>query len=237
MAVRLSRPRPAALAAATLAGLALSVALAATPARAGFLDFLFGGDKEPQYAPPPSAVPRQPIAPRGPSTPVTPSLPSQRAYCVRTCDGYYFAVGFVRNRAQQADDEQMCASSCGNREMRLYTAPVQHDPKDTGAAIERAIDANGEGYVDLPAANAFRTTENAACTCEASANGLPQIPIDVDPTLRDGDIVVTSDGLKVFHGAKATPHTEQDFIGVADAKSLPDVVRQQMLSLQNRIAQ
>lgn len=211
----------------------------ATPASAGLFDFIFGGggggDNRPHYAPPPSAGPA-PMTPR-PSQPTVQSLPTQRAYCVRTCDGYYFAVGFVRNRAQEADDEQMCSSSCGNREMRLYTAPIQREGRDNSMAIDRAVDINGEAYTDLPNANAFRTTENASCTCQATANGLPQIPISVDPTLRNGDIVVTADGLKVYRGSGALPHSDQDFVGVADAKSLPDVVRQQMLSLQNRIAQ
>jgi hypothetical protein len=66
---------------------------------------------------------------------------------------------------------------------------------------------------------------------------LPQIPISIDPTLRNGDIVVMADGLKVFRGASVGPHADEDFVNVASAKSLPSVVREQMLSLQNRISE
>ena len=85
-------------------------------------------------------------------------------------------------------------------------------------------------------AYAFRDSENPACTCQSNARGLPQIPISVDPTLRNGDIVVMPDGLKVFRGAGNVPHPDTDFTSVASSKALSGVVRQQVLSLEQRIA-
>jgi hypothetical protein len=163
----------------------------------------------------------------------------QRTYCVRTCDGYYFAIGFARNKGQLAEHQAMCAASCGGLPMKLFTASVQHDDDAgrTGPAIERAIDSTGALYTALSTAYAFKTADTSSCACKTTLNGLPQIPISIDPTLRDGDIIVTQDGLKVFRGQTPGPHNEEDFISVASAKSLPTIVRQQMLSLQNRIAE
>jgi hypothetical protein len=171
--------------------------------------------------------------------PASVGIPQSRTYCVRSCDGYYFAIGFARNKAQLAEHQTMCTSSCGDAAMQLFTSPVEGNSSDgrSGPAIERAADQAGALYTALPTAFAFRTGETASCACKSTANGLPQIPISIDPTLRNGDIVVMADGLKVFRGASPGPHADGDFVNVASAKSLPSVVREQMLSLQNRISE
>jgi len=161
---------------------------------------------------------------------------------VRTCDGYYFAIGFVRNKAQLSSHQQMCASSCGDAPMKLFAAPLDAGSgfsKVSGPtpAIERATDDSGTLYSAMPTAYAFRDAENAACACKSTQTGLPQIPISIDPTLKNGDIIVMQDGLKVFRGGANNPHPDGDFVSVASAKALPTVVRQQMLSLEGRISQ
>jgi len=185
-------------------------------------------------------------APRLPSSGVasaysaSPSIGQRRTYCVRTCDGYYFAIGFARNRAQLAEHEAMCASSCGDSAMKLFSAPLTGDDGNagrTGPAIERAVDDSGALYTAMTTAFAFRTIETATCACKSTANGLPQIPMSIDPTLRNGDIIVTQDGLKVFRGNTPAPHPPEDFVSVASAKSLPSVVRDEMMSLEGRIAE
>jgi hypothetical protein len=189
--------------------------------------------------PNPRPVQRAPAA--GSSTAMSsPSIGQRRTYCVRTCDGYYFSIGFARNKAQLGEHEAMCASSCGDAPMKLYSVPVNGDSTNTGRlepAIERAADDSGALYTALPTAYAFKNQDNSACACKSTANGLPQIPMSIDPTLRDGDIIVTQDGLKVFHGTSAAPHQPDDFVGIASAKTLPSVVRDEMLSLQGRIAE
>src|SRR5436305_9611713 len=104
-------------------------------------------------------------------------------------------------------------------------------------AIDRAADETGSLYSALTTAYAFRDAENAACACKGTPTGLPQIPISIDPTLRNGDIIVAQDGLKVFRGGSNNPHPDEDFVGVAGAKALPSIVRQEMLSLEGRISQ
>ena len=208
----------------------------------GVMDFILQNAAKRQGIPAPA--PQRPVSSPAISAPVSSgaaSISAQRTYCVRTCDGYYFAIGFARSKSELGQHEAMCASSCGDAEMKLYSAPLRgNDPatlQPATPAIERATDANGALYTALPTANAFRNHDVAACTCRSATNGLPQIPLNADPTLRNGDIVVMSDGLKVFRGQTATPHAEKDFVGIANATSLPNVVRQQMQSLQNRIAE
>jgi Protein of unknown function (DUF2865) len=222
------------LAATVVAGLMLA-SVGAGSAQAGLFDFLFN---HPREAPPPVYVePQQDTRPVQRSAPVV-SKPRARGYCVRTCDGYYFSTGFIRSQADQDMQASMCDSSCTGGQMELYTAAVGNDGSNgnTKPAIETAQDQQGAVYTALPTAYAFRNGDNPACTCQGTARGLPQIQISLDPTLRNGDIVVLPDGLKVFRGANTTPHQDTDFTSVASSKAIPSVVRQEVLSLQQRIA-
>jgi hypothetical protein len=222
------------LAATVFAGVILA-GVAASSAEAGLLDFLFGHPR--QEAPPVNVAPQQNMRPAPRAAPVV-STPRARGYCVRTCDGYYFSTGFIRSQGDQDMQTSMCESSCTGGQMALYTATVHNDGSNgnTKPAIESAVDAQGALYTAMPTAYAFRNGDNPACTCQGTARGLPQIQISLDPTLRNGDIVVMPDGLKVFHGANATPHADSDFTSVASSKAIPSVVRQEVLSLDQRIA-
>ena len=211
----------------------------------GLWDVILHGGRPvaPEAAPRPARPrPARPVSlSRRPSDAASVAVGLQRTYCVRTCDGYYFAIGFVRNRAQLASHETMCASACGDAPMKLFSAPLDSGAdmnRVSGAtpAIERATDDAGGLYTAMPTAYAFRHAGDAACACKSTANGLPQIPISIDPTLRAGDIVVMPDGLKVFRGTPVAPHKDEDFVSVASSKALPAYIRQQMLSLQEHIA-
>jgi len=233
-----SRALPALLLLTAMAAGGGRVALAKDTS--GAFDFIIQEQQKAQPAQPVRPADTGPVVPRdvGPSGPAAVSVPQSRTYCVRTCDGYYFAVGFARNQAQVGDQRAMCAASCGEAPMKLYTATLDNAGSNgsSSPAIEHAIDDSGSLYTALPTAYAFRTAENPACSCKSTANGLPQIPISIDPTLRPGDIVVMADGLKVFRGNAVGPHKDTDFISVASSKALPTIIRQQMLSLQERIA-
>lgn len=174
-------------------------------------------------------------------TPQFASVPTQRTYCVRTCDGYYFAIGFVKNERDLAQHAAMCTSACTGATTVLYTTPLvaRDEAANAGAAppaIEEALDGTGQLYTALPTAYGFRKGFSSACTCQGVANGLPRIPLEADPTLRDGDVVVMADGLKVFKGQRDGLHNPEDFVPVSDGMSLSRIVREQILSLENRIA-
>jgi hypothetical protein len=223
--------------AASLAVGFLLAGVAAGSAQAGLFDFLFGPRQRPQPVAPPVQQQQQQQRPRSAPAPAV-SVSRVRGYCVRTCDGYYFATGFIRNERDQDMQSTMCESSCTGGQMVLYTATVNNSDSNgnTKPAIESAVDVGGALYTALPTAYAFRNGENPSCSCQSTARGLPQIPISVDPTLRNGDIVVMPDGLKIFRGANSVPHEDSDFSSVASSKALAGVVRQQVLSLEQRIA-
>jgi hypothetical protein len=238
----MARPRPALAAALALALWGLGTGAGRTADDSGMRQFQMDEALRRQgINPNPRPVQRERSPAAGTSTALSsPTIGQRRTYCVRTCDGYYFSIGFARNRTDLAAHEAMCASSCGDAPMKLYSAPINGDASNTGRlepAIERAADDSGALYTALPTAYAFKNQDTATCACKSTASGLPQIPMTIDPTLRDGDIIVTQDGLKVFHGTSAAPHQPDDFVGIASAKALPSVVRDEMLSLQGRIAE
>jgi hypothetical protein len=60
----------------------------------------------------------------------------------------------------------------------------------------------------------------------------PLGPFLNDPTLRVGDIVVTTQGLMIFRGAGRHTHTESDFVSIANASRLIGAKKRMLTSLQ-----
>ena len=60
----------------------------------------------------------------------------------------------------------------------------------------------------------------------------PLGPFLNDPTLRAGDIVVTTHGLMVFRGADRHSHTESEFVSIANASRLIEAKKKMLISLQ-----
>jgi hypothetical protein len=173
---------------------AVILATAATPAAGGFFERLFGGFTR-HVQPPPVEPPRmspnpgERIAPQGRDDwrPRSGSGGPRMAYCVRTCDGFYFPVhphaGFSA--------AQMCSTFCPASETRLYA----------GSGIDHATGRDGQPYSALPQAYAYRKQLVAGCTCNGhDVFGVARIAIRNDPTLQRGDVVATE-----VHGRRATP--------------------------------
>ena len=67
-----------------------------------------------------------------------------------------------------------------------------------GGDIDRAATETGKPYSELPNAFRYRNEMVAGCTCNGKDQfGLAKVDIENDPTLRKGDMVAGSDGLKV----------------------------------------
>lgn len=60
----------------------------------------------------------------------------------------------------------------------------------------------------------------------------PLGPFLNDPTLRAGDIVVTTHGLMVFRGANRHSHTESEFVSIANASRFIEAKKKMLISLQ-----
>ncbi|WP_188915185.1 DUF2865 domain-containing protein [Salinarimonas ramus] len=81
-----------------------------------------------------------------------------QAVCVRTCDGSFFPLATVPRDSRDA--AQMCQAQCPAAPTALFYKPQ-------GAAIEQAISADGQSYMNLPNALAFRRSHDETCACRA----------------------------------------------------------------------
>jgi Protein of unknown function (DUF2865) len=156
------------------------------PARAGFLDFLFGGFHQ-----------------DGPSSSVRsyaePSAPTRGegeyqggrgvVFCVRLCDGQHFPL----ERSLYATPVETCRAMCPASKTKVFF----------GSAIDHAAARDGQRYTDLDNAYVYRDHLVPDCTCNGKdAFGLAPYDSKYDPTLRPGDIVATKDGFVAFTGKR-----------------------------------
>ncbi|GAC1331662.1 MAG: hypothetical protein NVSMB26_10310 [Beijerinckiaceae bacterium] len=138
-------------------------------------------------------------------------------------------------------------------EARWFPAP---DPRSTAMREGRSAYAPGldrgaglSGYRDGSHSRAFRPRPHAVslepvhsskspkdvmAAIEAAKPGRgPLGPFVNDPTLRAGDVVVTSKGLMVFRGAGGHTHSERDFVSLSNASGLVPGSRQMLISLES----
>ncbi len=163
----------------------------AEPARAGILDFLFGGFHEKPPRPPanvnsyaePAATPRQLETVRQGSG----STGRYVAFCVRLCDGLHFPIDHVT----AATPIETCRAMCPASKTKVFF----------GSEIDRAVARDGARYADLDTAFVYRQHLVPNCTCNGKdVFGLAPYDQTHDPTLRPGDIVATKNGLMAYTG-------------------------------------
>lgn len=210
-----SRTTPARM--ARLAALtALGLILSAPPASAqNLLDFLFGGFRRPAPSAPapvalPNAGPFDPMRPEGPVAQAGSGKVS--AYCVRLCDGRFFPV---QGRGRAGADN-MCHAFC----------PASATKTFVGSAINHARAHDGQAYADIANAYVFREKLVPDCTCNGrDALGLAPVDISLDTTLRQGDMVATTDGIKAYQGERAALNGKPDFTPVANYPGISTMQR------------
>ena len=121
------------------------------------------------------------------------------AYCVRTCDGHFFPI----QQNATASPAEICQSLCPAAQTKIFT----------GSGIGGAHSQDGRRYADLPNAFAYRDKMVSNCSCNGKTPfGLVTIDVKRDPTLRQGDIVATHDGLAQVRGGRrgaARVHADQ----------------------------
>lgn len=182
--------------------------LAPAPAQAGLFELLFGGRPQPRQAAPlpmpAAAIPAPQAMPDASSRPAASG--GSRVFCVRLCDGFHFPIeGAGSMRAAEA----MCAAGCQGTDVALFRGPA--------TAVEAAVDQRGRRYGELPEAFAYRSSLKPGCGCRRDGGYAELIRrILDDPTLRRGDIVVTTEGASVFSPASATKMawTGADFVDI-----------------------
>jgi len=205
--------RRTALVAALL--IASPLALVTSPTSAeGLFDFFFGRAKpQTRRASPPASFFVDPfgnnVQPALLPRPVVAG--SGLAFCVRSCDGKYFPM--MRAAASPA---QMCQAFC----------PASPTTVFFGSGIDSAHSSNGERYADSENAFAYRKALRADCTCDGrDPVGLAPIDLTLDPSLRPGDVVATTDGLVAYSGVRIGSDQTAEFTPVASYPGLSDDLR------------
>ena len=178
----------------------------------GLFDFFLGGLSKLQahLAVPPQASSLADPFGNNQQTPALPPQPmmagSGPAYCVRSCDGKYFPL-----MRAAASPIQMCQAFCPASPTKVFF----------GASIDTAYSASGERYADSANAFAYRKALRADCTCNGrNPAGLAPIDVTLDPSLREGDVVATSDGLVAYSGVRVGNDQTADFTPVASYPGL-----------------
>ena len=132
------------------------------------------------------------------------------AYCVRSCDGFFFPVAQA-DSGSSAAHEAVCARTCPGAETALYIAPAG------SRGIDDAVSRAGQRYQTLTAAFTFRTALDNACSCQAPKGVQPNRSVLTDFTLRPGDMVMSTEGLKMFRGG-SFPYDAEDFTRADNAR-------------------
>jgi hypothetical protein len=121
-----------------------------------------------------------------------------RVFCVRLCDGAFFPLSPGKGKAEP---KQLCNSLCPAAETAIYR----------GSKIDHAVSERGASYSNLKKAFLYREQIVEQCTCNGRTGGMAAINAEADPTLRPGDYVVTTTGVKKFNGSKNFPYSESAF--------------------------
>jgi hypothetical protein len=178
----------------------------------GLFDFFLGGLSKLQahLAVPPQASSLADPFGNNQQTPALPPQPmmagSGPAYCVRSCDGKYFLL-----MRAAASPIQICQAFCPASSTKVFF----------GASIDTAYSASGERYADSANAFAYRKALRADCTCNGrNPAGLAPIDVTLDPSLREGDVVATSDGLVAYSGVRVGNDQTAEFTPVASYPGL-----------------
>ena len=144
----------------------------------------------------------------------TPLFP--RTICVRACDGYAFGRAPAYGGYDPAAREHACEASCPDAETKLFVLPAGVD--DVAQAKEARV--NGS-YAQLLAQFRNREDKPASCGCHVASTPSGEAKALLsDPTLRQGDMVVTDHGVKVFLGGGALPHKTSDFLSLAQTSAV-----------------
>lgn len=201
-------------------GIALAVPQAAHAQSGGIFGALFG-----MLSGPPPISRTAPLAYSDPSADPTDrsQQPASRpgrgglAFCVRMCDGRYFPVTNAGTTP-----ESTCNAMCPAAQTKIFW----------GSQSGPGVGQDGVSYTDTDNAYVFRDKIVDGCTCNGkTSHGLVAIDVKNDSTLRRGDMVATSEGVKVFNGNTRVGHRAADFDLAVNYTRLPSDMRRHLATM------
>jgi Protein of unknown function (DUF2865) len=138
----------------------------------------------------------------------TASLGGRSAVCVRLCDGFHFPS------VLSSGGDEACASQCPDAPTAFYSMPAGSEK------IDDAVSLTGAPYSALPVANRNQTSFDNTCTCHRSSVTSYIADLLHDRTLRDGDLVMTAKGFRVFKGDKSGVVQPSNFVALSPSSSV-----------------
>lgn len=140
-------------------------------------------------------------------------------YCVRLCDGRYFPIP---KTGAQVSSAKVCNAMCPMAATKVFN----------GSDPTRSVATDGTKYDDLDNALAYREKVVPNCSCTGNGpGGLARIDIESDPTLRNGDVVATTTGLRSFNGTGGFPHKAADFTPIESSTKVAAGLRDILLAI------
>jgi hypothetical protein len=138
--------------------------------------------------------------------------------CVRLCDGSFFPTASV------AGGDAACAAQCPDAPTALYTMSTDR--------IEDAVSSTGKPYTALPVAKRYQTTFENTCTCRRETVASRAKELLNDPTLRKGDVVMTTAGFQVYQGDGYGPNGPNDFVSLDRARNVSKAERATLTAME-----
>jgi hypothetical protein len=145
---------------------------------------------------------------------------SRAAVCVRLCDGFYFPS------VNTSGGDEGCASQCPDAPTVFYSEPPGSD------RIEDAVSLQGAPYSALPVANRHQTSFDGTCTCHHSFLRSYLADLRRDPTLRDGDLVMTDKGFAVFKSDKSRAVSAANFVALSQSPNVAKNWRAELTAME-----
>lgn len=105
-----------------------------------------------------------------------------QAVCVRTCDGFFFPLATAPRDSREA--AQLCQAQCPNAATAVFYKPQ-------GAQIEQSFSADGQPYMALPNALAYRAQVDETCSCRAPGQTWSEALAQAEAMLGGGGEIVT----------------------------------------------
>jgi hypothetical protein len=177
----------------------------------GLFDALFGGQRDDQPRVADVPLVQDPNAPDAdnPDKNANPEGGGVQAHsgskevCVRTCDGYFFPIGYSGSGGRSGDLQEMCRALCPNAQVALYSYPPSGD-------INEAVGADGTHYADLPNALKYRKSVDQSCSCKRRGQSWAQALADAESLLgeRKNDILVTPEKSEELSRLKPDPKAD-----------------------------